>query len=100
LPGSFASRTGRGQHHCRVKRASPSKGDICPDLDAVRCAREYAAGGAAAISVLTDTFYFKGCLEDMRQAREAVALPVLRKEFIIATIRFTNRGPPGPMPCC
>jgi len=68
-----------------VKRASPSKGDICKDLDAAACAREYEAGGAAAISVLTDTAYFKGSLEDLRLVREAVSLPVLRKEFIIST---------------
>ena len=67
-----------------VKRASPSKGDICKDLDAAQCARQYETGGAAAISVLTDTPYFKGRLEDLRQVRSAVDLPVLRKEFIIA----------------
>jgi indole-3-glycerol phosphate synthase len=67
-----------------VKRASPSKGDICKDLDAAQCARDYEAGGAVAISVLTDTPYFKGCLDDLRKVRAAVALPVLRKEFIIA----------------
>jgi indole-3-glycerol phosphate synthase len=67
-----------------VKRASPSKGDICPDLDAAECARQYEAGGAAAVSVLTDGPYFKGCLEDLRRVRAAVALPVLRKEFIIS----------------
>jgi len=67
-----------------VKRASPSKGDICPDLDAVLCAWQYEAGGAAAISVLTDGPYFKGSLEDLRQVRQAVDLPVLRKEFIIS----------------
>ncbi|WP_235506157.1 indole-3-glycerol phosphate synthase TrpC [Desulfatitalea tepidiphila] len=66
-----------------VKRASPSKGDICVDLDAVECARQYETGGAAAVSVLTDAPYFKGCLEDLRRVREAVGLPVLRKEFII-----------------
>ncbi|MBT8340040.1 MAG: indole-3-glycerol phosphate synthase TrpC [Desulfatitalea sp.] len=66
-----------------VKRASPSKGDICKDLDAVQCARQYAAGGAAAVSVLTDTPYFKGSLNDLRKVRAAVTLPVLRKEFII-----------------
>ena len=66
-----------------VKRASPSKGDICADLDAVACARQYAAGGAAAISVLTDGPYFKGALEDAVNVRQAVSLPVLRKEFII-----------------
>ncbi len=66
-----------------VKRASPSKGDICIDLDAAQCARSYEQGGAAAISVLTDTPYFKGSLDDMRQARAAATIPVLRKEFII-----------------
>lgn len=67
-----------------VKRASPSKGEICPDLDAAECARQYEAGGAAAVSVLTDTPYFEGCLEDLRRVRAAVSLPVLRKEFIIS----------------
>jgi indole-3-glycerol phosphate synthase len=67
-----------------VKRASPSKGDICGDLDAAACARQYQAGGAAAVSVLTDGAYFKGSLEDLRQVRRTVSLPVLRKEFIIS----------------
>lgn len=67
-----------------VKRASPSRGDICPDLDAALCAWQYEAGGAAAISVLTDQPYFKGSMEDLRQVRHAVGLPVLRKEFIIS----------------
>lgn len=67
-----------------IKRASPSKGDICADLSAAACAREYEAGGAAAISVLTDGTYFKGSLSDLRQVRAAVSLPVLRKEFIIS----------------
>lgn len=66
-----------------VKRASPSKGNICIDLNAAACARQYEAGGAAAISVLTDTPYFKGSLEDLDQVRRSVSLPVLRKEFII-----------------
>jgi indole-3-glycerol phosphate synthase len=66
-----------------IKRASPSRGDICPQLDASVCAREYEAGGAAAISVLTDGPYFKGTMADLRAARAATRLPVLRKEFII-----------------
>lgn len=67
-----------------IKRASPSKGNICDNLKAGPSAREYEAGGAAAISVLTDTPYFKGSLADLRQVRTAVSLPVLRKEFIIS----------------
>lgn len=67
-----------------VKRASPSKGDICKDLAAAACAKDYEGGGAAAISVLTDTPYFKGSMADLRQVRRETGLPVLRKEFIIS----------------
>jgi indole-3-glycerol phosphate synthase len=66
-----------------VKKASPSAGVICEDFDPVRIARAYATAGADAISVLTDEKYFQGKLEYIQLVRDAVALPVLRKDFLI-----------------
>ncbi|MCE5282277.1 MAG: indole-3-glycerol phosphate synthase TrpC [Deltaproteobacteria bacterium] len=66
-----------------VKRRSPSRGVLRADLDPAGIARVYAAHGAAAISVLTDGAFFGGSEADLAAVRDAVTLPVLRKEFII-----------------
>ncbi|MEE8392217.1 MAG: indole-3-glycerol phosphate synthase TrpC [Anaerolineae bacterium] len=66
-----------------VKRASPSKGLLRHDFDAVALAREYEANGAAAISVLTDQRFFQGSLDHLRDVRQNVGLPVLRKDFVL-----------------
>jgi len=66
-----------------VKKASPSAGVIRADFDPVKIARAYASAGADALSVLTDEQYFQGKLEYIHAVREAVTLPVLRKDFII-----------------
>ena len=66
-----------------VKRASPSKGDIAPELNAAETAVSYAKAGAAAISCLTETNYFKGTLKDLMAVCNAVDIAVLRKDFLI-----------------
>jgi len=66
-----------------IKRASPSKGPIAPNLDPATLSRVYQESGAAAISVLTEPVYFRGSLADLEAVREAVSLPILRKDFII-----------------
>jgi indole-3-glycerol phosphate synthase len=66
-----------------VKKASPSAGIIAPDFNPLSQAREYARGGAHALSVLTDEKYFHGHLSYLKQIREQVDLPLLRKDFII-----------------
>lgn len=71
-----------------VKRASPSKGPIAPGLDAVDQAAAYVAGGAAAISVLTEPTRFGGALEDLARVAQAVAVPAIRKDFLVHPVQL------------
>jgi len=68
---------------CEVKKASPSKGLILKDYDPVKITKIYEEAGAKAISVLTESDFFLGSLKDLREVKNAVKLPVLRKDFII-----------------
>ncbi|HSO08596.1 MAG TPA: indole-3-glycerol-phosphate synthase TrpC, partial [Desulfoprunum sp.] len=70
-----------------VKKDSPSKGVICEDFNPVVIAGNYQRSGAQAISVLTDRNFFQGNLLYLLQVREAVGLPVLRKDFVIDEVQ-------------
>lgn len=71
-----------------VKKASPSKGVIREDFDPVAIARNYEQSGAQAVSVLTDVDFFQGSLLYLMQVRQAVKLPVLRKDFLIDPLQI------------
>ena len=71
-----------------AKKASPSKGLIRPDFDPAAIARSYKAGGASAVSVLTDMDFFQGSLDYIPIVRQAVDLPVLRKDFIVDALQI------------
>ncbi len=68
---------------CEVKRASPSKGLIARDFPYLDIAREYEAAGTAAISCLTEPFWFRGSDQYLREISRAVSIPVLRKDFTV-----------------
>ena len=68
---------------CEAKKASPSKGLIAEDFPYVDIAKDYEAGGASAISVLTEPFYFLGSNDYLKEIRAAVSIPVLRKDFTV-----------------
>jgi indole-3-glycerol phosphate synthase len=87
IPRDFLAALRQGQTQpaliAEVKKASPSKGVIRAEFDPVAIAQSYQQGGAACISVLTDTQFFQGSFDYLRQIREAVDLPLLCKDFLI-----------------
>ena len=85
-------RGGRGplQLVCEIKRASPSRGVLKADVDPAGMARIYEAGGAAAISVVTEPDHFQGDLEWIRAVRAAVKLPVLLKDFVLDSYQLLD----------
>lgn len=78
-----------------VKRRSPSAGTIREDLDPVEHARAYARGGAVAVSVLTDEAHFGGSLDDLARVSQQVALPTLRKDFILDELQLLEARAAG-----
>ena len=78
-----------------IKRASPSKGIIDADVNPAEKAREYAAGGACGLSVLTEEDFFSGSLDDLRAARAATSLPILRKDFVVDEFQIYEAAEAG-----
>ena len=85
-PRGFAARIQSAPHLAviaEIKRRSPSKGSLHIDLDAEKFATMYQSGGATCVSVLTDEVHFGGSVADLRSARSACSLPVIRKDFTV-----------------
>lgn len=78
-----------------IKKASPSKGLLALDFNPAQQAQQYFAGGASALSVLTDKQFFQGSLSDLKVARSSAALPVLRKDFTIHEIDIVEAAAAG-----
>jgi len=78
-----------------IKKASPSKGLLDPDFNPAARARQYFQGGAAALSVLTDRDFFQGSLSDLKTARAAAPIPVLRKDFTIDELDVVEAAASG-----
>jgi indole-3-glycerol phosphate synthase len=89
-PSEFASALRRANIAviAEVKRSSPSKGSINPDLDVRKRVRAYEKGGAAAISILTEPRRFGGSNDDLTRARSAVKMPLLKKDFHVEVVQI------------
>jgi len=83
FPFEKAVKEGSLSFICEVKKASPSKGLIAEDFPYVEIAKEYEQGGASAVSVLTEPFYFMGSDQYLKEIKENITLPVIRKDFTI-----------------
>jgi indole-3-glycerol phosphate synthase len=97
-PGRFhaaVARRDRINVIAECKRRSPSRGVLRAEYDPVAIARQYAAGGAAAISVLTEPTFFDGALEHLAAVRQAVDIPVLRKDFIVSEYQLLEARASG-----
>ena len=91
--GALRRADGRLAVVSEIKRRSPSKGDLAPDLDPSTLAKRYEAGGASALAVLTDARVFGGAVADLQDARAATGLPALRKDFVIDEVQvYETRG--------
>lgn len=89
------SRSDRKNIIAEIKRASPSKGVIKADIDVAKVARNYAAGGAAAISILTEPKHFDGSMSDLVLATRTVEIPTLRKDFIVDEYQIVEAAAAG-----
>jgi indole-3-glycerol phosphate synthase len=83
FPFENAIKKGSLSFICEVKKASPSKGLIAGDFPYVEIAKEYEKGGASAISVLTEPYWFMGSNEYLKEIRAAVDIPIIRKDFTV-----------------
>ena len=97
-PGQFlaaVSRRDRVNVIAECKRRSPSRGILRTQYEPAAVAREYAAAGAAAISVLTEPTFFDGALEHLRPSAHAVDLPLLRKDFVVSEYQLLEARAAG-----
>lgn len=78
-----------------IKKASPSKGQLCREFNPVGLALDYQANGAAAVSVLTEKDYFFGSLEDLQAVKNVVSIPALRKDFILEEVQVDESASAG-----